>query len=71
MNEDERCSRPFFLIVNSHTIDVGEVAVIRMGDAGANFIKGNVGGTRKPKDGKRNRGDHNQRQQDLEKPFHR
>src|SRR6266498_810048 len=56
--------------MNAHAVDISEVAVFRVWNAGPNFVKRNVCGAREPKDGQSYRRNHKQRDQNLQKLFH-
>ncbi len=70
MKQEERSSSSFFLVMNAHAVDISEVAVFRVWNAGPNLVKRNVCGAREPKDGQSYRRNHKQRDQNLQKLFH-
>ncbi len=66
MNQDQRGSVSFFLIVNTYAVNVSKTTVRGVREVGANFFKRNVCGTREPKDSQRDRDSQHQQQESLE-----
>jgi hypothetical protein len=66
VNQDEWCARALFLVVQANAINLGEVAVLGVGNARANFVEGNIRRPRKPKNPERQRRHYNQRQHNFQ-----
>src|SRR5687768_1311484 len=65
MKQDERCACALFLIMNTYTVDLDEAARLRVRHSAPDVVKGNICGTRKPKNCERNHGDHHEGQREL------
>ena len=69
MNQNQRSSRSFFLIMNFHAADVGKFAVFGMRNCRFQFVKRNIRRTRKPENRQRDCQNRNERKQNFQKFF--
>ena len=69
VNQNERRSRSFFLIMNFHAADVGKFAVFGMRNCRFQFVKRNIRRTRKPENRQRDCQNRNERKQNFQKFF--